>query len=48
MTPPAGYSIRPIALEHIEGFHRCLDTVSKERFYLAFPEAPPIDRARHS
>lgn len=34
--------IVPIAEEHIEGFHRCLDVVARERAYLVFLEAPPI------
>lgn len=46
MTLPVGYSISPINHEHVDGFHGCLDIVSKERRYLAFVEAPPIDQAR--
>lgn len=46
MTLPVGYSISPIGREHIDGFHRCLDIVSKERRYLASVEAPPIERVR--
>jgi ribosomal protein S18 acetylase RimI-like enzyme len=46
MKLPAGYSISPIGRQHIDGFHRCLDIVSKERRYLAFLEAPPIEQAR--
>lgn len=38
--------IVPIAEEHIEGFHACLDSVSRERRYLAFLEAPPLESAR--
>ncbi len=38
--------IVPIAEEHIEGFHRCLDAVARERRYLAFLQAPPLDSTR--
>lgn len=38
--------IVPIAPEHIEGFHRALDVVSRERKYLAFLEAPPLESTR--
>ena len=33
----------PITAEHIEGFHRCVDLVARERKYLALLEAPPLD-----
>lgn len=39
-------SIVPIAEEHIEGFHAALDVVSREKKYLTFTEAPPIDSTR--
>jgi RimJ/RimL family protein N-acetyltransferase len=39
--------IIPIAEEHIEAFHRALDLVARERKYLAFLEAPPLEQARH-
>jgi ribosomal protein S18 acetylase RimI-like enzyme len=32
----------PIGEEYIEGFHRCLDSVARERRYLAFLQAPPL------
>jgi len=32
--------------EHVEGFHRALDFVARERKYLAFLEAPPLDSTR--
>lgn len=32
--------------EHIDGFHAALDVVCRERAYLAFLEAPPIDATR--
>lgn len=30
----------------IEGFHDCLDSVARERRYLAFDQAPPVDQMR--
>jgi len=38
--------ILPIAEEHIESYHRCLDSVARERLYLAFVEAPPLDSSK--
>ena len=38
--------IVPIAQDHIEGFHRAVDLVARERRYLAFLEAPPIEATR--
>ena len=38
--------ILPIAEEHVEGFHRCLDSVARERLYLALVQAPPLDSTR--
>jgi ribosomal protein S18 acetylase RimI-like enzyme len=38
--------IVPIAEGHIDGFHRALDIVARERRYLAFLEAPPIEAVR--
>ena len=38
--------IVPIAEGHIVGFHRALDFVARERRYLAFLEAPPIESVR--
>jgi ribosomal protein S18 acetylase RimI-like enzyme len=38
--------IAPVREEHIEGFHAALDAVSRERDYLAFLEAPPIEEVR--
>ena len=40
------YTIEPIARRHIEGFWRALDSVARERRYIAFLEAPPIVRVR--
>ena len=39
-------AIVPFAPEHIESFHHALDVVSRERKYLSFLEAPPLDQAR--
>ena len=38
--------IVPITHDHIDGFHRTLDFVARERRYLAFLEAPPIEATR--
>ena len=38
--------IVPIAQDHVESFHRALDIVARERRYLAFLEAPPIESTR--
>lgn len=40
------YLVVPIAEEHIEGFNAALDSVAREREYLAFVEAPPLERTR--
>lgn len=40
------FRIVPIAEEHIEGFRAVLDSVAKERRYLAFLEAPPLEDSR--
>ena len=45
-TMPQDIQILPIAEEHIEGFHSCLDLVARERLYLAQVQAPPLDSAR--
>lgn len=39
-------TIVPIREEHIEGFHAVLDVVSRERRYLTFLEAPPLEQVR--
>jgi RimJ/RimL family protein N-acetyltransferase len=36
----------PIEEKHIEGFHRALDFVARERRYLSFLEAPPLESFR--
>lgn len=38
--------IVPIAEGHIEAFHRTLDIVARERRYLSFLEAPPLQSTR--
>lgn len=38
--------IVPIAKEHVESYHRCLDSVARERRYLAFIQAPPLESTR--
>ena len=37
--------IRPITEADVPGYHRCLDIVARERRFLAFREAPPIERS---
>lgn len=39
-------SIVPIAEEHIGGFHAALDIVAREKKYLTFTEAPPLESTR--
>jgi RimJ/RimL family protein N-acetyltransferase len=39
-------AIRPISADHVEGFHRALDHVARERKYLAFLEAPALAETR--
>lgn len=43
---PSDVSVVPIAPEHIESFHRALDTVARERKYLTLLEAPPLPQTR--
>ena len=38
--------IVPIAQDHIESFHQTLDIVARERRYLTFLEAPPLELTR--
>ena len=38
--------IEPISAEHIEGFHKALDTVAREREYLSLLEAFPLEETR--
>ncbi|OCI95773.1 acetyltransferase [Rhizobium sp. AC27/96] len=46
MTASAGITVLPIASEHIEGFHKALDTVAREREYLTMLEAFPLEETR--
>ncbi|MBM7048164.1 MULTISPECIES: GNAT family N-acetyltransferase [Rhizobium] len=46
MTASADITILPIASEHIEGFHKALDTVAREREYLTMLEAFPLEETR--
>lgn len=39
------FQIFPIAEEHIAGFHAAVDSVARERRYLAMLEAPPIEES---
>lgn len=38
--------IVPISEEHIDGFHRCLDSVARERRYIGLLKAPPMESIR--
>ncbi|MGC2775989.1 MAG: GNAT family N-acetyltransferase [Bradyrhizobium sp.] len=38
--------IVPITLDQIESFHRTLDFVARERRYLSFVQAPPLESTR--
>jgi RimJ/RimL family protein N-acetyltransferase len=40
------YEIVPIAERHIPSFHEAVDVVARERKYLAFLEAPPLEDTR--
>ena len=42
----ASVEIVPITQDHIESFHRSLDFVARERRYLSFLEAPPLESVR--
>ncbi len=37
------FEIIPITEEHVEGFWAAVDSVARERKYLAFLEGPPIN-----
>ena len=39
-------TIEPIREEHIEGYHKCLDQVARERRFLGSTQAPPLDSSR--
>jgi RimJ/RimL family protein N-acetyltransferase len=38
--------IVPTAEQYVDGFHAAVDLVARERRYLAFLEAPPVERSR--
>ncbi len=40
-------TISPIRIQHIKSFRDTLDTVAREKKYLAFLEAPPLEAVRH-
>src|SRR5258706_8024590 len=40
------FQVVPIAEQQIEGFRAVLDAVARERRYLAFLEAPPLEQSR--
>jgi ribosomal protein S18 acetylase RimI-like enzyme len=42
----ASVEIVPITQDHIESFHLALDSVARERRYLSFLEAPPLESVR--
>jgi ribosomal protein S18 acetylase RimI-like enzyme len=42
----ASVEIVPITQDHIESFHLALDFVARERRYLSFLEAPPLESGR--
>ena len=44
--PDVTYDIVPMNEQYIDGFHAVLDSVAREGKYLAFLEAPPIDKLR--
>ena len=39
------FQVVPIAEEHIEGFHAAVDSVARQRRYLAMLEAPPLEES---
>ncbi|NOY05367.1 MAG: GNAT family N-acetyltransferase [Chlorobi bacterium] len=43
---PDGVRIIPLEEKYIESYHRCLDAVARERKFIAFVEAPPLDAIR--
>ena len=38
--------IVPTTEAHVEGFHRCVDAVARERRYLGFVTGPPLEQSR--
>ncbi|HEY9229199.1 MAG TPA: GNAT family protein [Gemmatimonadaceae bacterium] len=41
-----GIRVVPTGEKYVEGFHRCVDAVARERRYLAFVHAPPLEGTR--
>jgi hypothetical protein len=39
-------AVRPISLEDADGFRQVLDSVARERRFLALIEAPPIEEVQ--
>lgn len=48
LVEPEEIHILPITEEHIESYHRCFDSVARERLYLGRVEAPPLEDTRES
>ena len=46
MTVNSEIRILPISAEHVESFHKALDTVAREREYLSLLEAFPLEQTR--
>lgn len=46
MSTTGHIQIRPILEGYIEGFHSCLDAVARERKFLGFVKAPPLEDTR--
>ena len=44
--PSLEVRILPISERFIEGYHACLDEVARERLYLGFTKAPPLESTR--
>src|SRR6476660_307797 len=42
----ASLEIIPMTPDHIDSYHRTLDFIARERRYLAFLEAPPLESTR--
>ena len=45
-SPPANVQVVPIGRTHLAGFHAAVDSIAKERRYLAMLEAPSFTRTR--
>jgi RimJ/RimL family protein N-acetyltransferase len=41
-----GVRIVELAEGHVDGFHRCVGVVARERRYIGFVEAPPVEATR--